>query len=62
MHGVACFKPEKKAKWKHVNTRSLFIQEKKTCVSLSFSFFLNWQVPSHESASGSELEAARVTT
>lgn len=24
--GVACFKPEKKAKWKHVNARSLFIQ------------------------------------
>lgn len=31
VHGVACFKPEKKAKWKHVNACSLFIQEG-TCV------------------------------
>lgn len=59
MHGVACFKPEKKAKWQHVNTRSLFIQEGTFAELL---FFSEGQVPSHESASGSELEAARVTT
>lgn len=47
VHGVACFKPEKKAKWKHVNT----------C-----SYCFKWQVPSQESASGWELKAARVTT
>lgn len=47
VHEVACFKPEKKAKWKHVNTCSCCFK---------------WQVPSQESASGWELKAARVTT
>lgn len=37
-HGVACFKPEKKAKWKHVNACSLFVQEGVFCnVFVSFS-------------------------
>lgn len=54
-HGVACFKPEKKAKWKHVNVCSLFVQEKK---KKKVYFFL----PFHRSASESELKAARVTT
>lgn len=60
VHGVACFKPEKKAKWKHVNTCSLFIQQGTKYVVLLF--FFKWQVPSHVSASVSELKAARVTT
>lgn len=61
VHGVACFKPEKKAKWKHVNTCSLFIQQGTKYVVLLL-FFFKWQVPSHVSASVSELKAARVTT
>lgn len=60
VHGVACFKPEKKAKWKHVNTRSSSFR--KELVFLPRVFFFKWQVASHESASGWELKAARVTT
>lgn len=37
VHGVACFKPEKKAKWKHVNTRSCSF--KKELVFLPSYFF-----------------------
>lgn len=70
--GVACFKPEKKAKWKHVNARSLFIQGG-TClchhVIFYFYFFVIVQVASSNSgtchlrsASGLELKAAGVTT
>lgn len=64
--GLACFKPEKKARWKHVNARSLFIQDG-TCLfhHVIFFFFLllfKWQVPTQGSASGPELKAAGVTT
>lgn len=67
VHGVACFKPEKKAKWKHGKTCSLLIFEG-TCVFAALSrdcfiyIFFKRQVPSHQSASGSELKAARVTS
>lgn len=37
--GVACFKPEKKARWKHVNARSLFIQGG-TCLLSPRLFFI----------------------
>lgn len=52
VHGVACFKPEKKAKWKHVKACSRSHQREVFCL---------FSVASHQSAAGSELEAARVT-
>lgn len=42
VHGVACFKPEKKAKWKHVNTRSCSFKKKLVFLpSYLFLFFSN---------------------
>lgn len=52
VHGVACFKPEKKAKWKHVKACSRSHKREVFCL---------FSVASHQSAAGSELEATRVT-
>lgn len=49
--GFACFKPEKKARWKHVNARSLFIQGG-TCLChhvIFYYFFVIVQVASYNS-------------
>lgn len=59
VHGVACFEPEKKAKWKHVNACFVFIQEGTFCHVKLFSFLFEWQVPFHKSASESECKDAR---
>lgn len=60
VHGVACFKPEKKAKWKHVNACSSSTQDGTCVLPCYFISFFKFHLTSQRQDRSLRLQGSQV--